>query len=130
MLFTLLGSFLACESETYCTDIFMSSVNLELLDETDSPITDADISYTVDGEEGENIQNFGNGEYAVGGEEAGDFQISIAVNTEDPEDECCWTEGTANLSLSIEADECHVIPQSITPELDWVLVCADSEDCG
>ena len=130
MLFVFLSSFFACEKPVACDEMAAYSVNLKLLDEDGSPITDAEISYTVDGVEGQTVDNFGDGEYVVGVEEAGDFEISIDVSIEDPEDECCWKEGSADLSLTIEEDECHVIPQILTPELDWVDVCADSEDCG
>ena len=130
MVFMFLSSFFACEKPIACNEMFVYSVNLELLDPSGSPITDAEIAYTVDGSEGEFIESWEDGIYVIGGEEAGDFVISIDAIIENPDDECCWTEGSAELSLTIEADECHVIPQSISPELEWLEVCADSEECG
>jgi hypothetical protein len=130
MLFAFLSSFFACEPIVACDEMAVYSVTLEILDEAGLPIVDAEIAYTVDGEEGLVVEGWGDGNYVVGIEEAGDFEISIHVDIPNPDDECCWKEGTANLALTITSDECHVVPQSLTPELDWVDVCADSEDCG
>lgn len=130
MFFTFLSLFMACEEELTCNTMAYFSVTMELLDEDGSPISDAEISYTVDGVEGQAVENFGSGEYSIGTEESGDFEISIQVTIDDPADGCCVDEGSATISLTIEEDECHVIPQSIAPELEWVQVCDDSEECG
>jgi hypothetical protein len=130
MLFAILGLFMACEEEATCTADIKYSVQMSLEDQDGNPITDADISYIIDGVEGEFVEEMSGGTYAVGEEEAGEFEISIAVHLEYPNDECCWAEGAATISLTVEADECHVIPELIEPTLDWVDVCADSEDCG
>ena len=130
MLFIFLSSFFACDPIVACDEMAVYSVNLEILDESGSPLTDAEITYTVDGEEGQVVESWGDGTYMVGIEEAGDFEISIRVQMQDPDDGCCWKEGSADLSLAIESDECHVIPQSLTPELDWVEACVELEECG
>ena len=69
------------------------------------------------------MEYFTNGEYFVGGEEAGDFEVDIYV--EIPAGEDCFDIGDAIFNVTVEADECHVITQAITPELNWERVCLD-----
>ena len=121
MFITLLSLFFACEpkeEDIACTADFRYSATLTLTDLDGNPISDAAISYTVDGEEGTYIDSWMDGEYAIGGEEAGDFvvEINVELPTEDP---CVWDVGTATLEFTIEEDECHVISQAFEPELEW-----------
>ena len=135
MFVTLLSLFFACEpkeEDIACTADFRYSATLNIKDQSGSPVADADVSYTVDGNEGTYIDTWLEGEYAIGGEESGDFVVDIIaeVSTEDP---CCWEVGSTTLEFTIEADECHVISQAFQPELEWDLVCADVDengDCG
>ena len=106
-----------------CTGEFVYSLTLTILDDAGAPIDNANISYTVDGEEGIFVEYFTNGEYFVGGEEAGDFVVDIYVEIPDGDD--CFDIGTAILNATVEADECHVITQAFEPELDWERVCLD-----
>ena len=132
MFITLLSLFFACEpkeEDIACTADFRYSATLTIKDQNGNPISDADVSYTVDGTEGTYIDTWLEGEYAVGGEESGDFVVDIfaEVDTGDP---CCWEVGSATLEFTIEADECHVISQAFEPELEWELMCADQDENG
>ena len=106
-----------------CTAEFVYSLSLFITDQDGQPVDNANISYTVDGEPGIYVEYFTNGEYFVGGEEAGDFEVDIYVEIAAGED--CFDIGDASLSVTVEADECHVINQAITPDLDWERVCLD-----
>ena len=106
-----------------CSSQFVYSLTLTLTDQDGGPIDNAIISYTVDGEEGSFVEYLANGEYFVGGEEAGDFEVDIYAEL--PVGEDCFDLGTALFDVTVEADECHVIPQAISPELDWERVCLD-----
>ena len=106
-----------------CTAQFVYSLALTIEDQDGQPVDNANISYTVDGEAGTYVEYFTNGEYFVGGEEAGDFEVDIYV--EIPAGADCFDIGDAYFSVTVEADECHVITQAITPELNWERVCLD-----
>ena len=132
MFAVILGLLTACgpkddldTGDVYCTEIFVYSVSLSLVDEDGVPLSDAIVSYTVDGEEGSYVEHFFDGEYMVGGEESGFFEIDIYAELPVEGDDDCFRIGSATLEATIEADECHVIPQSFSPELDWDLVCLD-----
>ena len=132
MFVTILSLFIACEpkkDDISCTADFRYSSTLIIKDQNGNPVADADISYTVDGTEGTYIDSWLDGEYAIGGEEAGDFVVDIIaeVQTEDP---CCFDVGSATLEFTIEADECHVISESFEPELEWEMMCADQDENG
>ena len=132
MFVTLLSLFFACEpkeEDIACTADFRYSATLTIKDQNGNLVSDADVSYTVDGAEGSYIDTWLEGEYAIGGEEAGGFVVDIIaeVATEDP---CCWEVGSATLEFTIESDECHVISQAFEPELEWELMCADQDENG
>jgi len=132
MFVTLLSLLIACqpkEEGILCTEDFRYSATLDIRDQNGTPVSDADVSYTVDGNEGTYIDTWLEGEYIIGGEEAGDFVVEIfaEVDTEDP---CCWDVGSATLEFTIEADECHVISQAFEPDLEWELMCADQDENG
>lgn len=123
-MFSLFSLFFACSpEEVACTEIFTYSSTLNLVDQAGNPITDADISYTVDGQAGSYVESFENGSFAVGGEEAGDFVVEISASVDVENDQFCWEVGTATLEYTIEADECHVIGQTFDVELSWQTVC-------
>jgi hypothetical protein len=133
MLLSLLSLFFACEPKEElvdCTMEFRYSATISLEDQAGNPISDAQISYTVDGVEGTYVDSWMEGEYAVGGEESGDFVVEIFAEVPMEDDPCCWEIGEATLEFTIEADECHVISDSFEPELEWSMVCADAEECG
>ena len=135
MFLSILSLFFACEPKLdglTCTTDIRSSAILTLVDQSGEPVLDADISYSVDGAEGQFLETWPDGQYVLGEEEAGDFVVEIfaEVATEDP---CCWEVGSATLEFTIEENECHVETQTFEPELEWGLVCADVDengDCG
>ena len=109
----------------YCTEIFIHSVSLTLEDESGAPVTGAHVSYTVDGVEGTVVEEIIEGEYVVGGEEAGYFEIDIYVEIPRNDGSDCIDLAYGSVNTTVEADECHVIPQVFTPDLDWEVVCLD-----
>lgn len=128
-MFALFMSLFGCNQSMVCTEVFVFSSTIELLDQDGIPIEDARISYTVDGVEGIYVESLDDGTYVVGGEEAGDFVVEIYAQIPD-EVGCCTDIGEATLEFTIEADECHVLPQSFSPELEWSTACIDIEECA
>ena len=124
-MFSLLSLFFACDpyEEYHCTEEFVYSSSFTLLDQAGNPINEADISYTVDGNEGSYVESFENGSFAVGGEEAGDFVVEISASVPLENDPFCWEVGTATLEYTIEAGPCHVRNQIIDVELSWETFC-------
>jgi len=131
-----LWTMLACEPKEElegCTMEAKYSVNLTLTDADGNPLENAEVSYTVDGVEGQSVvDSWEAGTYAVGIEEAGDFEITVFAEVPFEDDPCCWMIGDTVISVTVEADECHVIPVSISEELGWSTMCADAEtaECG
>ena len=97
MFFLIASLFFACEEEVACTAEFVYSSQIEIIDEDGAPITSANISYQVDGVEGEYVENYETGIYVVGGEEAGDFVVQIFVEIPFEDDACCWDIGEKTL---------------------------------
>ena len=128
-MFILLMTILGCSQHSGCTDLFAYSATIELTDQEGVAITDANITYTVDGVEGTYVESWEDGTYVVGGEESGDFVVDIYAQIPD-EDGCCTDIGEATLEFTIESDECHVIPQSFNPDLEWSTACIDIEECA
>lgn len=141
MFFSMLTWFLACGEKSEdtanpedigCTLEFRYSSTISVVDKEGAPLESEflSVTYTVDGVEGEYVESWEAGSVIVGGEEAGDFVVNLAADVPDENDACCSDVGTATLEFTIEADECHVIPQNFDANLEWGMVCADSEDCG
>ena len=130
MLFFLSTLFLACEPEVGCTLEYVYSSTIQLSDQNGEPISEASISYTVNGAEGEIVESYESGTFLIGGEEAGDFHVDIYVEIQTEEDSCCWDVGTAELEYTVEKDECHVIPVSPEVELVWDTICVDVDENG
>lgn len=135
MLFLLLG--MACqpvEEVVDCTADFRYSSTISVVDKDGEPLaSDIDVSYTVDGVEGEYIETWEAGSVIVGGEEAGDFVVNLYAQVPFADDPCCWDVGEATLEFTIEKDECHVIQQTFDANLEWSVMCADGGDtaeCG
>ena len=140
MLFMILGLFVACGDKSDdsgafdgidCTMDFRYSATIQVTDKNGAPLSGEFIeaSYTVDGVEGTYIESWEAGSIIVGGEEAGDFVVTLSAEVPQ-EDPCCWDVAEKILEFTIEADECHVIGQSFDAELEWNMVCADSAECG
>lgn len=89
-----------------CTDDIKTSVLLSLEGDDGGEVEGAAVSVT-DGVITEDCQELGDGLYGCGEELAGELTISMAADGFEPEE----------LDVSIEEDECHVIPQEITHAL-------------
>ena len=143
MLFAIFSLLIACQSKeddsgnpedtgegVDCTADFRTSANITILDQQGAPLPGVEVSYTVDGEEGTYIDNWADGTYNVGGEEAGDFVVSMYIETPQEADPCCSDVGQGTLEFTIEADECHVITQQFETSLEWDVICVDVDENG
>lgn len=144
MLFAIFSLFIACQSKeddsgniedtgpegVDCTADFRYSSTITVLDQEGEPLPGVEISYTVNGEEGTYIDAWQDGIYNVGGEEAGDFVVSMYIEVPQEADPCCSDVGEGSLEFTIEADECHVIGQAFETELEWNVVCLDVDENG
>ncbi len=86
-----------------CTEEARSSVSLELVDESGSAISDAVVTYRVDGGAEENCESWGDGGYVCGFEVEGAFEITSTR----------LGYGTDVFTVDVTADECHVETQVI-----------------
>ena len=92
-----------CDRMLNCTTEARSSVSVTVRDEAGAVLSDADVSYTVDGGEPADCEGFGSGGYVCGWEQEGTFEITIralgfAVDT---------------FTVQVGADECHVISEAV-----------------
>ena len=97
-----------------CTDDIKTSVLLSLEDELGAVIEGAAVSVT-DGVITEDCQELSAGQYNCGEELAGELTISMVAYGFEPEE----------LDVSVEEDECHVIPQEIAHTMEYVSCTAD-----
>ncbi|MAA79185.1 MAG: hypothetical protein CL916_07980 [Deltaproteobacteria bacterium] len=144
MLFVIISLFVACQSKgddsgnpedtgdlgIDCTSDFRSSALVTVLDQEGSPLLGVDVSYTVDGVSGTYIDSWENGTYVVGGEEAGDFIVSMYAEIPQENDPCCSDVGQGTLEFTIDADECHVITQEFETSLEWDIICVEVDENG
>ena len=143
MLIAILSLLIACQSKgddsgnpedtgegVDCTADFRSSALVTILDQEGAPLSGVEVSYTVDGTSGTYIDSWENGTYVVGGEEAGDFVVSMYVEIPQEGDPCCSDVGQGTLEFTIEADECHVITQEFETSLTWDVICVDVDENG
>ena len=89
--------------EMACTTEARSSVTLEVVDTMGNRITDATVTYSVDGGASKNCEPFPDGTYTCGFEEAGAFSITATRGMD-----------THTHNLTVTSDECHVIGQNVT----------------
>ncbi len=140
-MFSLFSLFLlACDPESKdtgevgvdCTLEFRYSATISIQDKEGDPLSGEFVTatYTVNGVEGSYIESWEDGSILVGGEEAGEFVVNLSAEVPYEDDPCCWDVASTVLEFVIESDECHVVPQSFDAELEWGMVCADSEECG
>jgi hypothetical protein len=111
-----------------CSADFRSSAIISVKDKDGAPLSDVNVSYSVDGIEGEFVDHWQNGSVIVGGEESGEFVVNLYAEIPFENDACCWDIGEAELEFSIEANECHVITQEFEANLEWSVLCADTSD--
>jgi hypothetical protein len=114
---TALAALVACEDTTVgCDDMAVSSVSLTVEDADGNAITGANATYTVDGGVPSACEEFGDGNYACGYEQAGEITVTASA--------AGYAEASA--TVTVEADECHVITEQVTLTLD-VADCTDVE---
>ena len=113
-----------------CTADFRTSANITIFDQQGAPLPGVEVSYTVNGVEGTYIDTWEDGTYNVGGEEAGDFVVSMYIEVPQEADPCCSDVGEGTLEFTIEADECHVITQQFETNLEWDVICVDVDENG
>ena len=144
MLFAIFSLFIACQSKEDdsgnpedtgdlgidCTADIRSSALVTILDQEGTPLSDVEVSYTVDGQEGTYIDSWINGTYVIGQEEAGDFIVSMYTEIPQDNDPCCSDVGQGTLEFTIQANECHVITQEFETSLEWDIICVDVDENG
>lgn len=136
MLIAIVSMFLACgEKEDTgmpdgidCTAEFRYSATINVSDLNGDPLASefVEVYYTVDGVEGQYVESWEPGAIIVGGEESGDFVVTLSAEVPQ-EDPCCSAFSSTVLGFTIEADECHVIPQTFDANLDWYVECESCE---
>lgn len=89
-----------------CTTEARYSTTITVEDAGGTPVTDAEVTYSVDGSAFTDCESFGDGSYACGIEEDGAFRIQVEHEG-----------STETIDLDIESDECHVIQQTATVTL-------------
>ena len=100
----------ACDGQA-CTEIAAASVTLEVVDaQTDEPITDADIAFTVDGGEPRAPADAFDGTYGLAYEEEGTFEVTIAAPGYEP--------AQRTYDIELDAEGCHVDGVTDTVELN------------
>lgn len=85
-----------------CTDEFVTSVVVDVVDDDGNLIEDATGVYTVDGGPEQDCEGAG-GELACGGEEAGDFAITVDG----------FGYAAETIELTVGQGECHVIQEYV-----------------
>jgi hypothetical protein len=92
-----------------CTLEARTSVGVTVLDARGAPISDATVTYSVDGEREEECVRFPflvDGRYICGWETAGTFRITARRGAE-----------TATATVSVSRGQCHVRSESVTLRL-------------
>ncbi|MBM4393042.1 MAG: carboxypeptidase regulatory-like domain-containing protein [Deltaproteobacteria bacterium] len=112
----------ACELDepdngNVCTEIAMASVSLSVADLDGAPVTDATVTYTVDGGEATDCNPWADGQYACGWEQPGTIVVTVAK------------EGFVTVTEAVEVgmtdDECHVEGEVLAVTLEEVACTAD-----
>jgi hypothetical protein len=88
-----------------CTEEARASVSVKVVDASGAPISDASVTFSVDGAAAQACENFSNGNYACGFEIAGEFIIGVSRGNESKLDK---------LTIGKTADGCHVDGKTIT----------------
>ncbi len=97
----------ACNTDTEpaaCTDLFAYSVTVDVSSESGGALTNVVGTYTVDGGAVADCQAIVDGQLWCGGEEKGHFEITIEADGHVAQTQ----------EVDVEADECHVIGESLT----------------
>jgi hypothetical protein len=98
------GCATANEDSGACTDMAVASVNVDVIDGSGSPVTDALVTWSTGGAAEEDCESVVAGSWACGWEVAGDLLITATVKGFDPQSE----------TVTVDSDYCHVIPEFVT----------------
>lgn len=99
----LASTLVACEEEVSCTTEAVYSVNVQLEDADGAAIPGATVQYSVDGSAFTDCDEFGDGSYGCGVEQAGTFTIEVDGNG-----------AQDSAEVDVEADVCHVIGETVS----------------
>lgn len=103
----LVATLAACEEPVACTDHLAYAVTIDLEDADGEPVTDATVTYAVDGGSPEACESFQDGTYVCGPEVEG--AIRVVAERDGLE---------ASMDFDIAADQCHVIGEAATLVLE------------
>lgn len=98
---------MGCDSvveDISCTLDLRYSVTVSVEDDAGDPVTDATVTYSVDGETPVACEQAMDGLYPCGPEIEGDITVSATADGL----------GTDEQTVTVSADECHVITESVT----------------
>jgi hypothetical protein len=96
---------LGCDGgDVSCTTDIRYSVSVTVEDEAGDPITGASVEYSVDGGESVACEEGASGNYSCGEEVEGSILVFASADGF----------GTDEATVTVEADECHVIGQAVT----------------
>lgn len=90
-----------------CTEQFVYGVNVSVSDENGDAVTGATLTLT-DGDYTETMDEISDGEYVGAGERAGTYSLTV---------EAAGFESVTIDDIEVNADECHVLPESREVEL-------------
>lgn len=91
-------------SPVECTDLAAVSVSLTLENQNGESVAGADVRFSADGSAEEPCTEFDVGTYTCGYEVEGELTITIGADGYEP----------ASISVTVGADECHVITEEVT----------------
>jgi hypothetical protein len=100
-----LSSGTGCIGSKTCTTEAITSVGVTVVDDTNAPVTDATLVYSVDGKPQKSCEHTDptSNTYYCAYEEAGHFVITATRGTD-----------TAQAQVDVSEGECHVVPATTT----------------
>lgn len=124
----------AAEDPVACAEYAALALQVDVTDADGNPLPGATVTFTVDGGETRAATCLDAEDpaactsFATAYEEAGTYDVLVeySIPTADP---CCWYADSKMATVTVEADECHVIPEQVTVAIDTSLV-ACGDDCG
>ncbi|GDX78243.1 hypothetical protein LBMAG42_00540 [Deltaproteobacteria bacterium] len=111
----LLLTLFACETETACTELAAASLTLTLTGAGGAALVDPVVTYTVDGVDRGECTSFQEGSYTCGYEERGHFVVTASATGFE----------TGTVEADVAADECHVIQEVVSLELEETACTAE-----
>jgi|GEM_PF-3230449 len=100
----------ACDAGKACTDIAVGSVTLEVVDaETESPLPDADVSFTLDGGDAQSPAETDGNRFVLAYEEIGTFAVTVTADG--------YEQVERQYDIGLDEDGCHPVGEADTIEL-------------